>query len=349
MKEQEFHHIEEVFGRLGIVQRYVCELIALAEWCLSCRNLMIGQYPTGPVNRQVLMRKDCVGGWVSGAPLQIIWHYQSIGVPLFFIEHCREEQLPWGLRKELLPDLSGKTLAQFPEYMKPPGVLMEPLRTILGLIAEPLQTTHTRFQDARWAPFNPPEDWINLLPTTVPVTWFPTIQQTTSQFEGLSERIQALTSYNHSHCSPSWYKLMHNIIVYHEKAIRWKDEWKFITHPQHAFQPSAVLKPVPFPDEEDTLTHFWVEQVDGQGFAEVNAAHIHEFKARGFVGCRHKLCEQLVFFYMPGSLDVASEARVAELLKPLEYTGEPTSIDIGIDLSHIPCDSPTMETHCENF
>ena len=259
LKEREFRYIEEVFGRLGIAQRYVCELIALAEWCHSCRNLMIGQYPTGPVNRWVPMRKDCVGGWVSGAPLQIIWHYQSIGVPLFFIEHCREERLPKGLRKELLPDLYGTTLTQFLEYMNPPGVLMEPLRTILGLVAEPLQTTRARFQDARWAPFNPPEDWTTLPPATLPVVWFPTIQQTASQFKGLSECIQTLASYNHLRCSPSWYKLMHNIIMYRENAIRWKDERKFITHPQHAFQPSAALKPVPVPDEEDTLTHFWVE------------------------------------------------------------------------------------------
>ena len=104
------------------------------------------------------------------------------------------------------------------------------------------------------------------------------------------------------------------------------------------------MKPVPVPDDLDPLTHLWVEQVDGQGFAEVNAAHIHEFMACGFVGWRHKLCRQLVFFYMPGSLDEATEARVTELLKPLEYTGESTSTDIGIDLGPIPCDSPTMET-----
>ena len=344
LKEREFRHIEEVFGWLGIAQRYVCELIALAKWCHLCWNLMIGQYPTGPVNRRVPMRKDCVGGWVSGAPLQIIWHYQSIGVPLFFIEHCREERFPRGLRKELLPDLYGTTLTQFPEYTNPPAVLIEPLRTILGLIAEPLQTIRDCSRDARWSPFKPPEDWINSPPTTVPVMWFPTIQQTTSQSEGLSERIQALASYNHLSCSFSWYKLMHNIIEYRAKAIQWKDERRFITHPRHAFQPSAALKPVPVPDDEDTLTHFWVERVDGQGFAEVGAAHIHEFKARGFVGWHHKLCKRLVFFYMPRSLDVATEARIAELLKPLEYTGESIPTDIGIDLDHIPCDEPTMET-----
>ncbi len=52
LKEQEFHHIEEVFGWFGIAQCYVCELIALAEWCHSCWSLMIGQYPTGPPSAQ---------------------------------------------------------------------------------------------------------------------------------------------------------------------------------------------------------------------------------------------------------------------------------------------------------
>ena len=344
LKDREFRYIEEVFGRFGIAQRYVCELIALAEWCHSCWNLMVGQYPTGPVTYPVHMRKDCVGGWASGAPLQIIWHYQRIGVPLFFIEHCRQEQLPMGLRKELLPDLNGKILAQFPEYMNPPAVLMEPLRTILGLIPEPTQTTRASFQDARWAPYNPPKDWVDSLPTTVPVGWFPSIQQTTSQFGGLSEHVKMLASNNHSRCSRPWYDLMRDIIVYRKESIQWKDERRFITHPRHVFQPSAALKPVPVPDENDCITHFWVERVDGQGFAEVDAAHIPEFKARGFVGWRHKLCKQLVFFYMPGSLDVATEARVAELLKPLEYTEKPGSMDIGLDLDHIPCDPPTMES-----
>ena len=224
LKERKFRHIEEVFGRLGIAQRYVCELIALAEWCHLCLNLMVGQYPTGPVACQVERKKDYVGGWVSGALLQIVWHYQSIGVPLFFIEHCRDEQYPKGLRRELLPDLNGKTLTQFPEYQNPPAVLMEPLRMILGLIVEPLQTTRVHFQDAHWAPYNPPEDWIDLPPPTAPVRWFPTIQQTTSQFKGLSKRIEALASYNSLHCSTSWYNLMEDIMVYHEHSIRWKDE-----------------------------------------------------------------------------------------------------------------------------
>ena len=127
-------------------------------------------------------------------------------------------------------------------------------------------------------------------------------------------------------------------------SIKWKDEQQFITHPWHAFQPSVALKPVPLPDEKDSITHFWVEQVDGQGFAEVDAVHIHEFKTCGFVGWHHKLCKRLVFFYMPGSLDSATEARVAEVLKPLKYTGESKPMDIGIDLGDIPCDSPTMET-----
>lgn len=47
---------------------------------------------------------------------------------------------------------------------------------------------------------------------------------------------------------------------------------------------------------------------------------------------------------MPGSLDEATEARVAEVLKPLEYTEEPISTDVCLDLDHIPCDPPTMES-----
>jgi len=346
LKEREFRRIEEVFGRLGIAQRYVCELIALAEWCRSCWNLMIGQYPTGPPSYQVPMRKDCVGGWVSGAPLPIIWHYQKIGVPLFFIEHCMQERLPKGLKEELLqlPDLNGTTLSQTPEYMNPPKMMDGLVRDILDLIPQPPHTTRARFQDARWAPYNPPEHWVNLLPTTVPIGWFPTIQQTTSQFEGLSEHIQRLVSYSYLQCSPSWYKWMQDITMHREVSIQWKDERQFITHPRHAFQPSVALKPVPIPDSDDTITHFWVERVDGQGFAEVNAAHIHEFRARGFNGWHHKLYKQLVFFYMPGSLDVMTEARVAEVLKLLEYTEEPNSMDIGLDLDGIPCDLPTMES-----
>ena len=343
LKEREFRHIEEVFGRLGIAQRYVCELIALAEWCRSCWNLMIGQYPAGPFSGQVTMRKDCVGGWVTGAPLPIIWHYQKIGVPLFFIEHCKEDQLPKGLRKELLPDLNGIVLAQSPEYQKPPAVLFDVFSTILGLIPQPLCTTRGRSQDARWAPHNPPESWVNPLSTTVPIRWFPTIHPTTSQFRGLSERIQMLASYNHLRCSHKWYSLMQDVRRAREQTIQWKDERRFITHPRHAFQPSAALKPVPLPDEDD-ITHFWVERVDGQGFAEVDAVYINEFKTRGFIGWRHKLCARLVFFYMPGSLDSATEAEAAKILKPLEYTEEPRSMDIGIDLDHIPCDPPMMKS-----
>ena len=107
LKERVFRCVEEVFGRFGIAQRYACELIALAEWCHSCWRLMVGQYPTGPAAARVQGRKDCVGGWATGAPLPVIWHYQSIGVPLFFIEHCREEQLPKGLVQQQLPDLNG--------------------------------------------------------------------------------------------------------------------------------------------------------------------------------------------------------------------------------------------------
>jgi len=47
---------------------------------------------------------------------------------------------------------------------------------------------------------------------------------------------------------------------------------------------------------------------------------------------------------MPGSLDVMTEARVAEVLKLLECTEEPNSMDIGLDLDGIPCDLPTMES-----
>ena len=107
LKERVFRCVEEVFRRFGIAQRYACELIALAEWCHSCWRLMVGQYPTGPAAARVQGRKDCVGGWATGAPLPVIWHYQSIGVPLFFIEHCREEQLPKGLVQQQLPDLNG--------------------------------------------------------------------------------------------------------------------------------------------------------------------------------------------------------------------------------------------------
>lgn len=106
LKERVFRCVEEVFRRFGIAQRYACELIALAEWCHSCWRLMVGQYPTGPAAARVQGRKDCVGGWATGAPLLVIWHYQSIGVPLFFIEHCREEQLPKGLVQQQLPDLN---------------------------------------------------------------------------------------------------------------------------------------------------------------------------------------------------------------------------------------------------
>lgn len=259
LKEQGFQPIEEVFGWLGIAQHYVCELIALAEWCHSCWNLMIGQYPTESLSYQVPMRKDCVGGWLSGAPLPIIWHYQSIGVPLFFIEHCREEQFPKGLRKELLPDLNGIVLTQFPEHMDPPAVHYELSRTLLSMIPEPLHSTCAHFQDAHWAPNTPPEDWVNVLPTTVPVGWFPTIQQTTSQFNGLSEHIQMLTSCNDLQSSCLWYNWMYDVKQHHEYSIKWKDEQQFITHPWHAFQPSVALKPVLLPDDEDTITHFWVE------------------------------------------------------------------------------------------
>ncbi len=82
----------------------------------------------------------------------------------------------------------------------------------------------------------------------------------------------------------------------------------------------------------------------GEGFAEVDAFHIPEFKARGFFGWRHKLCKQLVFFYLPGSLDAATEARIAGILKPLEYTEEPIPTDLFLDLDPIPCDPPTTES-----
>ena len=90
--------------------------------------------------------------------------------------------------------------------------------------------------------------------------------------------------------------------------------------------------------------HFWVERVDGQGFAEVSAAHIPDFRAQGFVGYRHKLCKQLVFFYLPGSLDPATESRVAHLLQPLQYTEDPTPEHLNLDLDEIPCDPLTMES-----
>ena len=91
------------------------------------------------------------------------------------------------------------------------------------------------------------------------------------------------------------------------------------------------------------MVHFWVEQVDGEGFAEVNAVHIPEFRVCGFVGWCHKLCKQLVFFYLPGSHDTATESRIAELLKPLEYTEDPLPTDLDLNLDDIPCDPPTME------
>lgn len=84
--------------------------------------------------------------------------------------------------------------------------------------------------------------------------------------------------------------------------------------------------------------------MDGQGFAEVDAVHIHEFKACGFVGWCHKLCKRVVFFYMPGSLNLATEARIAEVLKLLKYTEGSIPMDTGIDLGDIPCDPLTMES-----
>ena len=203
----------------------------------------------------VQMRKDCVGGWVTSAPLPIIWHYQRIGVPLFFIEHCKEDQHPKGLWKELLPDLNGTVLAQSLEYQKPPAVLFDVFSTILGLIPQPLCTTCSRFQDAQWAPYNPPESWVNPLSTTVPIRWFPTIQPTTLQFRGLSEQIQMLATYNCIWCSCKWYSWMQDVSRSHKQTIQWKDEWQSITHPQHAFQPSAALKPVLHPDKDDAVSH----------------------------------------------------------------------------------------------
>jgi len=344
LKEQVFHQVEEVFGRFGVAQRYACELIALAEWCRSCRNLMIGQYPDGPLSARVRPRNDCVGGWVTGAPLPVIWHYQSIGVPLFFIEHCREERLPKGLVKERLPGLNGSSFTQLPEYMNPPAILNDLSQRILGLIAQPLQTTRLRFQDARWAPYNPPECWVNAPPTMVPVGWLPSILQTTDRLQGLSMSIQQLAFYNNSHRLHLWSTWTQWLLTHREASILWKDKREFITHPRHAFQPSTGLKPIPLPDKYDTVTHFWVERVDGEGFAEVNAAHIPEFKARGFVGWRHKLCQQLVFFYMPSSLDAAAESKIAEILQPLEYTEGPMEMDLELDLDDIPCDAPTMES-----
>ena len=91
LKEQVFRHVEEVFGWFGVAQHYTCELIVLAKWCHLCYDLMIRWYPTGPLTAQVSPQNDCVGGWVTSVPLLIIWHHQSLGVPLFFIEHCREE------------------------------------------------------------------------------------------------------------------------------------------------------------------------------------------------------------------------------------------------------------------
>ena len=344
LKERKFRRVEEVFGRFGVAQRYACELIALAEWCHSCWKLMIGQYPTGPLSARVRPRKDCVGGWVTGAPLPVIWHYQSIGVPLFFIEHCREERLPKGLMKELLPGLGGVSFTQSSEYLNPPAILEDLSKNILLLIAQPLQTTRARFQDARWAPYDPPEYWANSTPTPIPVGWFPSLIQTTSQFKGLSECIQQLVLYNNSHRLPSWYMWTQQLVTDRNESIQWKEKRQFITHPRHAFQQSVVLKPIPLPDTDDTVVHFWVERVDGEGFAEVNAAHIPEFKARGFVGWRHKLCKQLVFFYLPRSHDTATESRITEILKPLEYTEDSTPMDLNLDLDNIPCDPPTMES-----
>ena len=186
---------------------------------------MVGQYPTGPCPySQVRRRKDCVGGWVSGAPLPIIWHYQSIGVPLFFIEHCREEQFPKGLRQELLPGLNGMILTKFPEYTNPPAVHYELSRTLLSIIPAPLHTTCARFQDTRWAPYLPPEDWVDLLPTTVPLGWFPTIRQTTSQLNGLAEHIQILTSCNDLRGSRLWNNWRYDVNQHRELSIKWKDE-----------------------------------------------------------------------------------------------------------------------------
>ena len=345
LKERVFRCVEEVFGRFGVAQRYACELIALAEWCRSCRNLMIGQYPAGPAPRRVSPRKDCVGGWATGAPLPIIWHYQSIGVPLFFIEHCREEQLPKGLvPQQLLPDLNGSAFTRLLEYTNPPPILDDISDCILQLTAQPLRTTRTRIQDARWAPYNPPESWVDSPPTMGPVGWLPSILHTTGRFKGFSERLQQLASYNNSPRLPSWYKWIQQIDTHREESIQWKDKRQFVTHPRHAFQSSVVSHPIPLPDQEDTVVHFWAERVDGQGFAEVSAAHIHEFKARGFVGYRHKLCKQLVFFYLPGSLDPDTEARVAHLLQPLQYTEDATPTHLDVDLDEIPCDPPTMES-----
>ena len=178
----------------------------------------------------------------------------------------------------------------------------------------------------------------------VPVRWLPSVLQTTNQFEGLSEHIQQLARFNNPHRLRFWSTWIQQLRTHREDSILWKDKREFITHPRHALQPSTTLRPVPLPDKHDTVTHFWVERVDGEGFAEVNAAHIPEFRARGFVGWRHKLCKQLVFFYMPSSLDAAAESRIAEILQPLEYTEGPMAVDLELNLDNIPCDAPTMES-----
>ena len=104
------------------------------------------------------------------------------------------------------------------------------------------------------------------------------------------------------------------------------------------------MKPIPLPDVHNTVTHYWVEHVDGEGFAEVNVAHIPEFIAHGFVGWRHKLCKQLVFFYMPSTLDAAAASRIADILQLLEYTEGAMEMDLELDLDNIPCDALTMES-----
>jgi len=155
--------------------------------------------------------------------------------------------------------------------MNPPAILNDLSQRILGLIAQPLQTTRLRFQDARWAPYNPPECWVNAPPTMVPVGWLPSILQTTDRLQGLSMSIQQLAFYNNSHRLHLWSTWTQWLLTHREASILWKDKREFITHPRHAFQPSTGLKPIPLPDKYDTVTHFWVERVDGEGFAEVNA------------------------------------------------------------------------------
>ena len=285
-----------------------------------------------------------MGVWATGAPLLIIWHYYHIGVLLFFIEHCREERHPVGLALHSLPNLNGLAFTQRQEYLNPPTILEHLYPAILKLIPRPQQTIRAHFQDACWGPFDPPQNWVNPAPSMAPVRWYPTILHTTGRFDGLSDHLQMLALYNNPRHIPRWNTWIEWFGNHRKQSIRWKDKREFVTHPRHAFQPSKALQPIPLPDKEDTVVHFWVERVDGQGFAEVSAAHIPDFMARGFVGYRHKLCRQLVCFYLPGSFDPAQEANSADPLQLLLYTEDLTPMHLDVDLAKIPCDPPTMES-----